>query len=55
MQRGVGFTMSIGAQLILDGRISRKGLVHPINVPLQTIAPELEKRDIKLTRQELDW
>jgi saccharopine dehydrogenase-like NADP-dependent oxidoreductase len=55
MQRTVGFTMSIGAQLILDGKGSRSGILYPFDVPLQLIAPELEKRNILITRQELDW
>ena len=53
MQRTVGFTASIGAQLILDGTIVKKGLISPLNdVPFDRFAQELEKREIRITRSE---
>ncbi|MDD2351737.1 MAG: saccharopine dehydrogenase NADP-binding domain-containing protein, partial [Synergistaceae bacterium] len=44
MQRTVGFPMSIGAQMILDGRISQRGIVNPVSVPFEPFIEELEKR-----------
>ncbi len=46
MQRTVGFPMSVGAQMILDGKISLKGIVNPVNVPFGPFINELEKRGI---------
>lgn len=55
MQRTVGFSMSIGAQMILDKRISKKGLVNPTEVPFEPFMQELEKRGLKAERIEEDW
>ncbi|MFZ5917736.1 MAG: saccharopine dehydrogenase family protein [Chloroflexota bacterium] len=47
MSRTVGFTTSIGAQMIGDGRISRRGLLSPLNdVPFEAFVAELKKRNI---------
>lgn len=55
MQRTVGFPMSIGAQMILDGRISQKGVVDPSQVPFEPYMKELESRGFEATRLEEKW
>jgi saccharopine dehydrogenase-like NADP-dependent oxidoreductase len=53
MQRTVGFTMSLGAQLILEGRLPRKGLLTPLDVPFEAVIPQLERdHSIRVVRQE---
>jgi lysine 6-dehydrogenase len=53
MTRMVGFTTSIGAQMILRGDISRRGLLSPLkDVPFQPFLKELEKRGICVDRRE---
>ncbi|MFQ5434960.1 MAG: saccharopine dehydrogenase family protein [Anaerolineae bacterium] len=47
MQRTVGFTASIGAQMLLNGDIGKRGLLSPItDVPAAQVLAELEKRGI---------
>ena len=48
MQRTVGFTASIGAQMILDGKLDQKGLLSPTEIQLSRIARELEERNISI-------
>lgn len=55
MQRTVGFPISIGAQMILDGRISQKGIVNPVSVPFDYFIQELEKRGIAYTSITEKW
>ena len=56
MQRTVGFTASIGAQMILRGDIQKRGLLSPItDVPADVLFDELRQRGISITRQELRW
>ncbi|MDY0283446.1 MAG: saccharopine dehydrogenase NADP-binding domain-containing protein [Synergistaceae bacterium] len=55
MQRTVGFPMSIGAQMILDGRISKRGIVNPVSVPFAPFIEELEKRGIAYTSMTEKW
>jgi lysine 6-dehydrogenase len=53
MTRMVGFTTSIGAQMVLRGDISRRGLLSPLSdVPFQPFLKELEKRGISVDRRE---
>jgi lysine 6-dehydrogenase len=56
MQRTVGFTMSIGAQLILNKTLNHLGLVNPLMVPLSKVKKELSQRGIVITKnmQSLD-
>ena len=54
MQRTVGFPVSIGAQMILDGRLDRKGLVSPMEVPFEPYMDELGKRGISFTTHTED-
>ena len=55
MQRTVGFPASIGAQMILDGRLDRKGIVSPSEVPFEEFMKELGNRGITWTREEGPW
>jgi len=55
MQRTVGFTMSLGAQLILEGQLKKPGLLSPIEVPFDLVVRGLEKHGIQISRQELPW
>ena len=51
MQRTVGFTASIGAQLILNGAITKKGVISPLqDIPYNLFVEELGKRGIKIAR-----
>lgn len=55
MQRTVGFTMSIGAQMILNGTLSRRGIVEPTEVPYEPFVTELRKRQLDITRNVESW
>ncbi|UOD34681.1 saccharopine dehydrogenase NADP-binding domain-containing protein [Deferribacteraceae bacterium V6Fe1] len=55
MQRTVGFTVSIGVQMILDGRISKSGVLTPFDVPFEDFMSELGKRNIVLDSFEEKW
>jgi len=55
MQRTVGFTASIGAQMILDGVLNKKGLLSPMDAPFEYFLNELEKRDMDIRRMEFKW
>lgn len=55
MQRTVGFPAAIGASMILDGRIGRKGLLSPMDVPFEPLAEELSRRGIALHSDISDW
>jgi len=56
MQRTVGFTASIGAQMILRGDIQKRGLLSPItDVPAELFFDELRQRGIMVQRYEMDW
>ena len=52
MNRAVGFTTSIGAQLILAGKIQKAGVLTPVrDVPALEVVRELEKRGMKVQRR----
>lgn len=55
MQRTVGFPMSVGAQMILDGRLDKKGVVSPMEVPFEPYMDELSRRGISFTTHTEDW
>lgn len=55
MQRTVAFPMSIGAQMILDGRISQRGIVTPSEVPFEPLDAELRKRGLEITQTLEEW
>ncbi len=49
MSRTVGFTASIGAQMIASGAISQRGLLSPLtDIPYEPFARELERRGIQI-------
>jgi len=52
MSRTVGYTTSIGAQMIGTGRLTARGLLSPINdIPYESFAQELSKRGIWITSE----
>ena len=55
MQRTVGYTASIGAQMVLRGDISKRGLLTPTrDIPVKKFMEELQKCNILITREESD-
>jgi lysine 6-dehydrogenase len=56
MNRTVGYTASIGAQMILRGDIKGRGLLSPLSdIPTDVFLAELRERGIIVQRQEGDW
>ena len=55
MQRTVAYPMSIGAQMILDGRISKRGIVEPSEVPFEPFTEELNKRGLNFIKNVEEW
>jgi saccharopine dehydrogenase-like NADP-dependent oxidoreductase len=54
MNRTVGYTASIVAQLIANGEIKRKGLLTPVrDIPYQRFLDEIKKRGI-IIREKVD-
>lgn len=54
MQRTVGFTASIGAQMILRGEIKRRGLLSPLrDVPAKGLLGRLRERGIHVRRRTI--
>jgi saccharopine dehydrogenase-like NADP-dependent oxidoreductase len=52
MNRTVGFTASIAAQLILTGRVQIAGVLSPVrDVPAPVVLRELEKRGMRVLRR----
>ncbi len=50
MSRSVGYTASIGALMIANGKIAQRGLLSPVkDVPYDLFARELGKRGIQIT------
>ena len=41
--------------MILDGRLSRKGIVDPTEVPFEPFMEELRKRGLVADRLEEEW
>ena len=55
MNRTVGFTTSIGAQMILSGAISTPGVLSPIrHVDADEVIGELVKRGMRIRRNSFD-
>ena len=55
MQRTVGYTASICAQMILSGQITKSGLLTPTrDIPSDNLIEELGKRGITIQRTESD-
>jgi saccharopine dehydrogenase-like NADP-dependent oxidoreductase len=56
MNRSVGYSASIGAQMILRGDITQRGLLSPLtDVPVSLFLQELQARGITVKRYEEDW
>jgi len=55
MQRTVAHPMSIGAQMIMDGTINKRGIVNPSEVPYEPFVEELEKRGLHISKHIEDW
>ena len=56
MQRTVGYTASIGALMLLNGDITARGLLSPLqDVPAGVLLAELEQRDIYVRQLRLPW
>jgi saccharopine dehydrogenase-like NADP-dependent oxidoreductase len=54
-QRTVAFPMFIGAQMIMDGRISKRGIIGPSEVPFEPFISELRKRKLDISRKVEVW
>jgi saccharopine dehydrogenase-like NADP-dependent oxidoreductase len=55
MNRTVGFTASIAAQLVLAGKITEKGVLSPVrHVPARLVLDELGKRGMEVHRRVED-
>ena len=53
MSRTVGFTASIGAQMLMKSQITKKGVLSPVNdVPFETFKKELSNRNINIAIKE---
>ncbi len=52
MQRTVGFTLSLGARLILNGQIKKPGLISPIDIPFELLEEGLKVSGIHIQRFE---
>ncbi len=53
MNRTVGFTASIAAQMVLSGEVSRSGVLSPItDVPGSRVLEELQRRNIQVVKRE---
>ena len=53
MQRTVGYSASIGAQMVLSGQINKRGLLSPTrDIPSNVFIEELKKRGIQIQRTE---
>ncbi|MBN2011106.1 saccharopine dehydrogenase NADP-binding domain-containing protein [candidate division KSB1 bacterium] len=53
MQRTVGFMMGMGARFILEGKISKSGVISPIDVPYEMVQDELKQYGMKISRKEI--
>jgi lysine 6-dehydrogenase len=55
MSRTVGYTASIGAQMLGTGEIAKRGLLSPVtDVPYEAFVRHLAKRDIHVTSATVD-
>lgn len=55
MQRTVGFTMGLGARLILDGTLAKPGLRTPLDVPYGQVVRALRRHGMQVAREEMPW
>ena len=55
MSRTVGYTASIGAQLVGSGQLKKRGLLSPLrDMPYEIFRDELAKRDIRVSEEITD-
>jgi len=52
MQRTVGYTLSLGARLILNGDLFEPGIHLPMDVPFEILEADLRRHGIVITRHE---
>lgn len=56
MNRTVGYTASIGAQMIGTGQITQRGLLSPVNdIPYEPFARALSERGIEISSEVTAW
>jgi saccharopine dehydrogenase-like NADP-dependent oxidoreductase len=55
MQRTVGFTLAVGARLILEDKLPRRGLLTPLDVPYALVFPALERYGMRVVRTDGAW
>jgi saccharopine dehydrogenase-like NADP-dependent oxidoreductase len=55
MQRTVAFPMSIGTQMILNGTVTKKGIINPSDVPYELPKEELHRRGLVITQKTEKW
>jgi lysine 6-dehydrogenase len=55
MQRTVGFTLAVGARLILEDKLPRRGLLTPLDVPYELVFPALERYGMQVVRTDRAW
>ena len=53
MQRTVGYTTAIAAKLITTGKIDKKGILMPMEIPLEMMEDELAQRNILIVKTDL--
>ena len=52
MNRTVGYTASIAAQMVLKGEISGAGVLSPMkDVPIDSVLDELAERGVRIIRR----
>ena len=55
MQRTVAYPMSIGTQMVMNGVISKRGIIDASDVPFDPLCKELEKRGLFITKKTEAW
>ncbi len=55
MTRTVGFTASIGAQLILKDELEKHGVLTPLDVPFSLISDEIKQRGMQVTHNSYSY
>jgi len=55
VQRTVGFTLAVGARLILENKLPRRGLLTPLDVPCALVFPALERYGMRVVRADTAW
>ena len=55
MQRTVALPMSIGAQMIASGKLCKRGIIGPTEVPLEPFLAELRTRGLKISQKIETW